>query len=428
MPTLKKALADLTSEDLTAVLVERWPEDEQLEFKQALPANSDEGDRWVTHGDRIGDRAKNGVFSEVVAFANSYGGDLVLGIQETDGNPRCAEKRTPIPRCNDLAEQLAMAARDLIEPQIPRLEFRGIPINETGEGYVVIRVHKSQLAPHRLRSNKECYRRRGGSSEPMTMREIQDLTFSVARGLEGVDRRLTELKKDFDTWLAENDGQGWKSFAVRVSALPITSDLYIERVHEVKEIAPSRKVFFAKLGEQDTRRFDLNPLLTEHQQWRPILRGTQANDGDARNSPKLTRLQLTCDGAVSYHFLRRNRTGTVEADLSNQWQFLLYPGWVFGLLLNALDTVDRIRTYSSAHSTEYALEVEITSAEPLPVMRMMSDGSLQDTAGTLPRRTKLPRYAVGGVDSRHDLLNLVWNDFWNSVGIDAKNDQFKLIQ
>ncbi len=97
MPNLKKALAALTSDDVTQVLVEEWPEDEQLEFKRELPTSGDGPDRWVTHGDRVGEPAQRGVFKEVVAFANSYGGDLIIGITESEDNPKRAVSPSPVP-------------------------------------------------------------------------------------------------------------------------------------------------------------------------------------------------------------------------------------------------------------------------------------------------------------------------------------------
>jgi predicted HTH transcriptional regulator len=129
MPGLPKSLSQLTADDISNIVTQQLPEDELLEFKRALPAAEGvEADRWVTRGDHVGETAQRGVFKEVVAFANTYGGDLVLGIEDSKDNPPPrAIGLTPIPRCLDLVERLAMAARNVIEPQIPRLEFRGIP-------------------------------------------------------------------------------------------------------------------------------------------------------------------------------------------------------------------------------------------------------------------------------------------------------------
>lgn len=427
MPRLAKALPELTFDDLSTVLVEEWPEDEQLELKQALPtAEGVQADRWVTHGDGLGDPAKKGIFKEVVAFANSYGGDLILGIEESDDPPKRAARRMPIPKCHDLAERLAITARNVIDPQIPRLEFRGIPINDTGEGYVVIRVPKSRAAPHRLTLTKECYRRRGGSSEAMTMREIQDLTFTVARGVDAVNGRLAGMRKDFQQWIAEGATHGWRMMSLRVNGAPSSSDLFVERVHQVAELVPPSDRFQVALGSS-VQKYELNSLLSQSHNWRPVLRGTRAMDGDPGRSTLRSLLQLDCDGAVSYFLNTYDKIEEPQQQPLGRREYLLNPGWLFGLVLNALKAADRFRAYASAHAVEYAFEIEIVPDIALPVHRMTNGSGWHETAGVLPPRPLvLPRYAVGSLEDRDALLNLIWRDFWNSVGVDTKPGEFQL--
>ncbi len=93
----------------------------------------------------------------------------------------------PLPRCADLAERLRLQCRDCIEPQVSLLEVGAVPIEDDGSGVIVIRVPKSRMAPHRHSATKECYIRRADRSEKMTMREIQDLTLQVERGLAAID-------------------------------------------------------------------------------------------------------------------------------------------------------------------------------------------------------------------------------------------------
>ncbi len=118
-----------------------------------------------------------------VAMANSYGGDVIIGIVETDEKPPRAQALNPLPNCVDLASRLERAARDLIKPQIP-LGVQGIP-TDGSSGIVIFRVPRSRNAPHRLEMKgieKECYKRVSDRTEAMSMREIQDLTFSTSAG------------------------------------------------------------------------------------------------------------------------------------------------------------------------------------------------------------------------------------------------------
>ena len=62
-------------------MAEAVQEDGEIEFKETLPAR-DGRDAWLDGGNRIGDRARNKILEEVIAFANAYGGTLLLGISE----------------------------------------------------------------------------------------------------------------------------------------------------------------------------------------------------------------------------------------------------------------------------------------------------------------------------------------------------------
>ena len=53
------------------------------------------------------------------------------------------------------------------------------------------------MAPHRHTVTKECYIRRADRTEKMTMREIQDLTLQVERGLVKIERRFGEREELF---------------------------------------------------------------------------------------------------------------------------------------------------------------------------------------------------------------------------------------
>ena len=127
--------------------------------------------------DQIGDRARNKVLEEAVAFANAHGGALLIGIKESDTKPPVAAEIKPLPRCAELAERLGLMFRECVEPQLPWLEVFGVPI-EGKNGVVVIRVGRSRLAPHRVKPTHVCPVRRADRCDSMTMREIQDMTLT----------------------------------------------------------------------------------------------------------------------------------------------------------------------------------------------------------------------------------------------------------
>ena len=177
--------------DIDSLIAMKVPESEQIEFKVRLPTKRHSADPWMSDEARIGDRARDAVLEEVTAFANAFGGALLLGIRESDAKPPVAEEIAPVPRCTELAERLKLMFRDCVEPPLPLIEIVGVPVRDDC-GVVVIRVGKSRLAPHRVKTTLVCPVRRQDRCEKMTMREIQDMTLNVSRGLERLDKRLQE--------------------------------------------------------------------------------------------------------------------------------------------------------------------------------------------------------------------------------------------
>jgi hypothetical protein len=408
MPKLAKALADLTPADLQAVVDGEWIEDEVLEFKQTL-SQQDGGkpDKWLIDQSEVGKQAKRKLLAEVVAMANSYGGDVILGIEQATENPPKAVRLNAIPKCIDLASRLEHAARDLIKPQIPMLGVRGIPID--GEaGVVVFRVPRSRLAPHRLEMAdfvKECYRRVGERTEAMTMREIQDLTFSVSRGLQHVEERLRELQTEFNVRMDMNPTLPLRR-GYSVSAVPLSNDIFIEKVHGNASVTPESRSYQVRL-RPNGRPITFDPL-RHPPYWRPILRGTECAVELGEQRAWIQR--LTCDGVV----FNMNRLQSASGE-DARGGHVLHSAWLFASVLNCFETIDKFRAAAGAHATQYAVEVNIANNVPLPILAI--DSEYSETGGTFTKPlTTLPQYQVGERDSWFDTMRLMWTDFWNAAG------------
>jgi predicted HTH transcriptional regulator len=123
IPTLftKPFDGQLDRDDVSTLL--GWPESGQVEFKQDIPGRDGKRDPWH-EGKDFAPYGRDKLFKEIVAFANTLGGHLVLGIEETEGEPPMAKAIHPIPRCHDLAERLSRSAQ-AIDPQIRGLLIRG---------------------------------------------------------------------------------------------------------------------------------------------------------------------------------------------------------------------------------------------------------------------------------------------------------------
>ena len=98
---LSKPIDEIGTAEIQALIDSEVPEGEQIEFKKEPPAEGGKSDPWMNDG-KIGNYAKDRILKEVVAFANAYGGVLVIGIDESDTKPAVATRITTVPRCVEL--------------------------------------------------------------------------------------------------------------------------------------------------------------------------------------------------------------------------------------------------------------------------------------------------------------------------------------
>jgi predicted HTH transcriptional regulator len=72
---LEKTLGDITKDDIQELVDDSVEESKELEYKQYLDPKKKE-------------KNKNILLAEVTSFANSRGGDLIVGISENNGVPQ----------------------------------------------------------------------------------------------------------------------------------------------------------------------------------------------------------------------------------------------------------------------------------------------------------------------------------------------------
>jgi len=114
MTTFEKPIHKITLEDLQTLVSGQVPEGRQLEYKETLPGSSDADKREF--------------LADVSSFANSSGGDLYFGISEAGGQPRSLIGLDSTDTGN---EQLRLESiiRGGLQPRLPRVAFRSIPID-----------------------------------------------------------------------------------------------------------------------------------------------------------------------------------------------------------------------------------------------------------------------------------------------------------
>ena len=271
---LSKPIDEIVLDDIQALIDSEVPEGEQIEYKRELPGEGGKPDPWMDNG-RLGSYAKCRILREVIAFANAYGGVLFIGIDESEEKPAVATKITPIPRCADLTESLKLVFRDRVEPQLARIDIADIPTEGDGSGVVVIRVGKSRLAPHRDRRTLTCPVRSADRSEEMTIRQIQDMTLNMSRGLERLERILAERSKRFQEEFRHIERRE-NVIGIRMTAIPVADEIRFDRVFERSRIVGELDAEWRTVARNDGGRDLLNPPDFPPPFWRPLLRGARA--------------------------------------------------------------------------------------------------------------------------------------------------------
>lgn len=196
-------LSEVTAAEVHRVIDEEAAETLDFELKRALPAKKGGADPWMTSG-KLGDEAKDELAAEIVAFANTIGGTLIVGIDEDTATKRAKPPILPVPRCKEAAARLHQAISDRVEPKLPVFECEGIVTEEDGSsGVIIMRALESYLAPHRHTQNNHCYVRRNDRAEPMSMLEIQEMTRRKARAAVEIEKSFQASADRFHAWIPD---------------------------------------------------------------------------------------------------------------------------------------------------------------------------------------------------------------------------------
>ena len=439
---LTKPADQLDINDLQALIDSRVQEDERIEFKRDLSVKKGQKDSWYDN-QKLGDKARDVILEESVAFANAFGGALILGIEENESRngPGVANEISPIPHCADLASRLESVFGNCVEPHIPGLEV--IPIKtDVDAGAIVIRVSRSRLAPHRVKPTRVCPIRRSDRCEEMTMREIQDLVLNLARGTERLDTLLTERSERFEEEFRGFSDWNQDAIGIRATAVPLGDEIWFDPSHEALRDELAWHSVIASSGDdrcelEVDEKFKI-PASTND--WRPILRGARMERyyhkfSDNSLIKKVYR-EIHCNGLVELGLTSFRSEDLFFFTRPYEKGGILPAGWLITMFANLLAWIDRLRNHAGTPAAEYALELETRIyGNPLPclaVLRKIADFRIQrgyhkyNIAGagnysvlldTSMDSTRFPKYSLGSREEIDPILNSFELDLWNNVGL-----------
>jgi hypothetical protein len=171
---ISKPLGEIQLADLHGLLGD-VREGKTIEYKQAMPAKTD---KEVIQ-----------FLAAVSAFANTAGGDLLIGVSSVDG-VACALPGIPLNGFDGEKLRLEQLLADNIEPRLPPVAFHSVECGN-GQHVVIIRIPRSWLAPHRVNKNNVFYGRNSAGKYPLDVGELRDAF--VLR--ESVAERIREFRQ-----------------------------------------------------------------------------------------------------------------------------------------------------------------------------------------------------------------------------------------
>jgi Putative DNA-binding domain len=132
MSLLDMTLDRITEAEINNLISNGVPESTTIDYKRETYGNSD--------GD------KREFLADVSSFANTIGGDIVIGIEEASGLPTLI---TPFTDDIDAeVRRLESIALSGIEPRLTNLRVRAVPV--AGGYAIIVRVPRSFVPPHRV--------------------------------------------------------------------------------------------------------------------------------------------------------------------------------------------------------------------------------------------------------------------------------------
>lgn len=160
-----KLINNCTAEDILSLKENGVPESKYLEYKRDLPGNSDS--------------EKSEFLADVSAFANTQGGVIIYGVEETkDENGKNTGTIGEIVGINKdnidpEIQRLENILRDSLQPKLYSPIFKKIEVN--GKIILIIRIYRSLFAPHMVsfKGASKFYIRGNSRKDQMDINELR---------------------------------------------------------------------------------------------------------------------------------------------------------------------------------------------------------------------------------------------------------------
>ncbi len=163
-----KPVSDLEHQDVEK-FCERFTENIRVEYKSTFDHN-----------------VKKKIPRVISAFANAYGGVLMIGVDTKKGVPQKPFEGItfvdPEPRLT-----LENICRENIFPEVP-VYSQVVQSSVAGKAFLVVEVNESPKAPHAIENSTQVYVRTGDSVEPNALANLELIERLLLRRREVLER------------------------------------------------------------------------------------------------------------------------------------------------------------------------------------------------------------------------------------------------
>lgn len=262
---IPRPLNEIEWSDIEALRDSGREEDDTIEFKSSFKGGAD----FLAFNDTKQAAAVDAIAKEAIAFLNTRGGDIVIGVKEFENDHPKIEAVTPVSNALVTVDRLAQALAATIEPSQSMLAVRAIIRSpDCDEGVIVVRAQSSLRAPHRSKRAKECYVRRGRDSVPMPMDEINEMAIQRNRWRADVLSTIEGLFERFGEGVVRRYKADGPRFQARIAYFPVA----VQQIDISDQMLNA--VFYSKPSVVDARGVVLiDDTFQRLGLWKPVLRG-----------------------------------------------------------------------------------------------------------------------------------------------------------
>lgn len=251
MPVIDKPLEDIEISDLQELIELGVQEGKEIEYKKFMDISTDANDHKETF------------VGEVTSFANTQGGDLIVGLPDDDGTPQKVAGFPLTDGIDTTLERWSNVIRRQTDPTLPTAAYdiEAIP-TENDRAVVIVRVERSWRSPHRVALNDRFYGRSPSGKVRLDAGELRRRFRESEQRQEQVQEfraeRVAEIQAG-ETPVPIQDGPVVSLHVVPFSSFDFETEIDVSQATVLHKGAPR---LFGPKPQGSTERYTIDGLVT----------------------------------------------------------------------------------------------------------------------------------------------------------------------